>query len=274
MTKTKTDPLERYIRHAAERLVNSWSALTHAEARAAVEDGALDDADLDVFCCPAWGTVFKVTGCDARNVSKLLVPLTPDDEESALALVAETGMGTNVEQFYTCDECDSAPSGFVPSVHDDDRKSKCCNADVTLTDERGLVDAVLDDWREGNYEDESFASCGWQGVKGTGLLAYDLGGDELLLGSNSGGHDFYEAYWIPLYKLLGYTWHLSDYRQQKVHDATDALLKAYEQRDKLNPKSVSNLAPLIERLAVAKGRLSTGGPLSDEEKAELDAGEA
>jgi hypothetical protein len=55
-------------------------------------------------------------------------------------------------------------------------------------------------------EDEEDELCGSQEVGETGISAFEID-DELVLGINGAGYDFYEHHWIPLYEALGYAWH-------------------------------------------------------------------
>ena len=54
---------------------------------------------------------------------------------------------------------------------------------------------------------QELRDAGWHAVGDTGILAIYFE-DELLLGINGAGYDFYEAHWAPLYQALGYHWHL------------------------------------------------------------------
>ena len=40
-----------------------------------------------------------------------------------------------------------------------------------------------------------------------GLLVYENEYYTIMIGANSAGHDFYQSYWVPLYKLRGLKWH-------------------------------------------------------------------
>ena len=55
-------------------------------------------------------------------------------------------------------------------------------------------------------EEEVLLSAGWRKVGTTGILAVEFD-DQLLLGINGAGYDFYEAHWNPLYVELEYSWH-------------------------------------------------------------------
>lgn len=48
-----------------------------------------------------------------------------------------------------------------------------------------------------------------EAVNDLGLLIYnDYLNNEMYIGIDGGGYDFYEAYWEPLYKIFGFKWHL------------------------------------------------------------------
>jgi hypothetical protein len=54
-------------------------------------------------------------------------------------------------------------------------------------------------------EDELYGS---EEVGTTGIFAFAID-EEVVLGINGAGYDFYEHHWIPLYEALGYAWHES-----------------------------------------------------------------
>lgn len=81
-----------------------------------------------------------------------------------------------------------------------------------------------DDWRQG-YPEYAFP-CGWgtlfgpecnldidwcienaEAIAKLGIFVFESEEWGVLLGIDAGGFDFYEAYWIPLYKLRGLQWH-------------------------------------------------------------------
>ena len=53
---------------------------------------------------------------------------------------------------------------------------------------------------------DDLLSSGWKQVGNTGVLACQFD-DELLLGIDGAGYDFYGEHWEPLYVALGYHWH-------------------------------------------------------------------
>jgi hypothetical protein len=55
-------------------------------------------------------------------------------------------------------------------------------------------------------EDEEDELSGAQEVGSTGISAFEID-EEVVLGINGAGYDFYEHHWIPLYEALGYAWH-------------------------------------------------------------------
>ena len=55
-------------------------------------------------------------------------------------------------------------------------------------------------------DDEDDEMNGSQEIGNTGIYAFNIA-DELVLGINGAGYDFYESHWIPLYEALGYNWH-------------------------------------------------------------------
>lgn len=67
-------------------------------------------------------------------------------------------------------------------------------------DQRKIEELLVEDTDE---ESETF---GVQMVGETGIMAQTID-DELILGINGAGYDFYDSHWIPLYNALGYEWH-------------------------------------------------------------------
>lgn len=57
-----------------------------------------------------------------------------------------------------------------------------------------------------NEEDQAFADAGWKEVGHTGIYAIEYD-DELLLGIEGAGYDFYANHWSKLYDALGHQWH-------------------------------------------------------------------
>jgi hypothetical protein len=57
-------------------------------------------------------------------------------------------------------------------------------------------------------EDEEDELYGSEEVGNTGIFAFDID-EEVVLGINGAGYDFYVHHWIPLYEALGYAWHES-----------------------------------------------------------------
>jgi hypothetical protein len=55
-------------------------------------------------------------------------------------------------------------------------------------------------------EDEEDELFGYEEVGDTGIFAFDID-EEVVLGINGAGYDFYEHHWIPLYEALGYAWY-------------------------------------------------------------------
>jgi len=58
--------------------------------------------------------------------------------------------------------------------------------------------------------DERWISENIQEVEECGFLIYESDECGILLGIDGMGFDFYEAFWIPLYKARGLQWHSED----------------------------------------------------------------
>lgn len=63
-------------------------------------------------------------------------------------------------------------------------------------------DQIDNDWMSGE-----FGTNGLQAMADLGFRVYESEDYEYVFGIDSGGLDFYEAYWIPLYKARGLHWH-------------------------------------------------------------------
>ena len=64
---------------------------------------------------------------------------------------------------------------------------------------------IDEDWLKGDFGDNAL-----QIMADIGFRIYEQDDIGYLFGLDSGGHDFYEAYWIPLYKARGLEWHKID----------------------------------------------------------------
>lgn len=281
MTTSTTTKMDRFIEEAARKLVAGFSNVDGEMIAKAYEA----ETRGDILPLPMWSTLFKIEdSCDSRRINEMAESMMPEDERSALGRLIDNGIDLDdLSKFYTCEECgedaerfltaeqaalaDDAPEGeelTAQALYDlgDTSKIFCasCKGELTV-DEDGLVDAVREAWQESGDEDYDLASAGWRTVQG--LMVLEFNGD-LYLGANSAGHSFYDAYWIPLYKAMGYSWHIPMFREQRLHDAVSDLCKAEESGD-----DAAILA--AARVVVERQRArSAGGPLSDEERAEAE----
>lgn len=273
MTMTK---MQRFIREAAQRLVNGFSNLDADD----LPTIAKATGDVDFLPMPAWGTVWKVgDSCDERKIRELLTPGLPEDEAGAIDVLASNGIDLNLSERYTCRMC-AEPIKFLPGTGEfvgqsvelsaddlndpetrDGLVSVCCAAPLVLDDEDKLVQDTIEAWRESNDERAMLAGS-WSNVAGTGLLAIDVDGD-LYLGSNSGGHDFFDAYWIPLYLALGYEWHIQGFREDALNEAVREMCFAIS-----HGKADRTILRLAKRVAKRRAAQGNGGPLSPAEQAE------
>lgn len=175
-----------YVRQAAEKLLSQWNEVpSDLIARVIGEEQFGPGGGNGPV--PMWGTLFKVFGFDRDKVGSLLTPMGPP-ENDADAL------------FEWLEDQGGDPDDFAE--HD---ISECGDEGPEWDVER-LRWAIQDWWADGGSEEYWLASVGWQHVGDTCLYAYEHEG-EIYVGANSAGHCFYESYWIPLYKELGYTWH-------------------------------------------------------------------
>ena len=69
-----------------------------------------------------------------------------------------------------------------------------------------------------NSMDEKWISDNLDIMEDLGFIVYDSEETGILLGIDAGGFDFYEAFWIPLYKKRGLRWH--DEREAEAVSST------------------------------------------------------
>jgi hypothetical protein len=263
-TKTKMD---RFIERAAHKLVENFSGVDGDLLQAKVEEESGDP-----FARPMWDRLFEVTdSCDDRAIRGLLRSGMPDDERSALGRIIDNGLGLgdDLSDYYTCDECGEgvkfeARDAFNALDDGRDLVSLCCEAGVSVAEDR-LVQDTIEAWRESGDDDCSLAEAGWQNVGDTGLIAFDHDGD-LYLGRNGAGYDFFEAHWVPLYKALGYSWHIAEFRAEAMHDAIKAMADAIEKN-----ASDKRIVALAKRVAKRRAAMQHGGPLSKREQREAES---
>ena len=190
MTATQT---KQSIRDAATRLVNSFSKISGEWLLAVINK--VENEDFSAV--PMWGWCFIVDDpCDKSNIRKLLQSAVPDNIEGLLSFIDDYQLDIDLDEFRE-------------DHHHLVQLGDAANEETDLPPEYDLVElgyAVDEAWSDSGDEDYWLHTTGWEKVGDTGIWARDVDG-ELILGLNSGGHDFYEAYWIPLYELLGYGWH-------------------------------------------------------------------
>ena len=200
MQQTRFD---RNYTACVRKLINGFNTLEQA---AVVAIAAANNEEVYAF--PMWGSLFQPTdSVDTRKIREMLVSFEASDLETARELRDDYGLEVDEEDFT-----------------DDD-------GDL---DEDDFVEAVNEAWRECDSEEEQLASSGWQRVGETGILALDLGGDDLFLGINGAGYSFYgnaeygdrSGHWPRLYDALGYGWHVSAFRADVVGVVTRLLCKS------------------------------------------------
>lgn len=264
MTTATQTKMDRFIEEAARRLVSQFSNVDGDMVRAKFEE----ETKGDPFAQPMWSTLFKVEdGCDRSNIQKLMRSLMPDDEMSAIGCIIDNGIDLDLSKFYTCDQCGEGIAFEAQAVYDagESGPENPCHPEAGLTvDEPALVDAARDAWADQSDDNYFLASCGWQDVGGTGILAIEVDGD-LFLGVNGAGYSFYDSHWIPLYKALGYSWHVAGFREAMLHDAVSDLTRAVE---KGNERAILRAARKVAKRQRAR---QNGGPLSKAEQAEAGA---
>lgn len=235
---------------AVRKMVSNFSTLDHDAVKGMHRAFEGEDAFLPM---PMWGTCFLVTdSVDQRRIREMLVSFEPTTVEEAQEMVSDYGLGVDL-------------GDFVDTWDNEDGETD------SALDEDLYIEAVIDAWREGDFEVEILASAGWQKVGETGLLALDLDGDELILGINGAGFSFYgnvetgdrTGIWARLYDALGYEWHHGTFREAVVEAAVRALCAT-------ETCSVEEDAAILTLRKAQANRLM-GGPLTS---AEIEFGES
>lgn len=62
-------------------------------------------------------------------------------------------------------------------------------------------------WSFGEWLDEDWCRENAKLVASCGFMVYETADDDIFLGIDGAGYDFYEAHWVPLYKARGLKWH-------------------------------------------------------------------
>lgn len=182
MTDQMSPEKERAVRSLVSQFDNipaDWAALV-AEHKDGDECGVM----------PMWGTLFKVSSMDRSNIEKLLRDPIPDDIHGLIEFMEDKDIDP--------ENIDNAMRLIALAAEDPD--------EIDEADIRELQYAIQEEWSENGDEDYWLASCGWQDVGGTGIIAREFDG-ELLLGINGAGYSFFDSHWQRLYDELGYTWH-------------------------------------------------------------------
>jgi len=107
----------------------------------------------------------------------------------------------------------SIPTELIKKAYKDDPENLVCLNSEEYFEEHYLeyFPAIwgwmfkADDWT-----DEEWIRKNVKAVEEIGFIIYECEYCGILLGMNSCGHDFYEAYWKPLYLKRGLEWHLGE----------------------------------------------------------------
>ncbi len=102
---------------------------------------------------------------------------------------------------YQCSNCDSTE--FT-------KKGECTNCNETEKEYIYVLpmwgymfsfkDSLDEEWMRDNVEE----------IAKLGIWVYESDDIGIFFGIDGAGYDFYEAHWIPLYKLRGLEWHNTD----------------------------------------------------------------
>jgi hypothetical protein len=98
---------------------------------------------------------------------------------------------------------------IIKAYKDTPEELECLNSPEYF--EERYIDSWPADWGTmfvpNDWTDREWIKNNIEAVEEIGFIIYSCDCFEILLGINSGGHCFYEAYWKPLYLKRGLEWH-------------------------------------------------------------------
>ena len=108
------------------------------------------------------------------------------------------------------DDFSAIPTGLIIQAYKENPENLEC-----LNTSEFLDNIYLDYWpamwgwlfKCRDWTDEEWIRRNISKVEEIGFIIYDCEHCGILLGINSAGHDFYEAYWKPLYFARNLKWH-------------------------------------------------------------------
>lgn len=104
---------------------------------------------------------------------------------------------TDCDTSYKCDEC-----------------GQKCDTHTEGSDNWPAMWGTL--WTFGEAIDEVWARTHADEIGALGFLVYSSDETGILLAIDGAGFDFYEAFWVPLYRLRGLEWHLTEEQQRQA----------------------------------------------------------
>lgn len=227
-TKIEATRYDRHLRDAARHLVEQMSSIEGEHVGRLIGAEIYGEGSGPV---PMWGTMFRVVDpVDRRKIADLLKPIIPgeDEQEDLVSLIEEYGLEIDLtDHGDPCGECEECEANI-----------QCRDLDI---DGESLHDAIIEAMQEGCFEAEGFHSAGYQ--KFHGIYGIEIKGD-LYLGIDGAGYDFYESHWIPLYKTLGYSWHLQGLKQDLIGEVARTV--AYAETDEDRARLATDLRVLYE----------------------------
>ena len=100
--------------------------------------------------------------------------------------------------YHECEDCGSTVSLLHAACED------CGSTELQLPNYLPMWGTL---WSFGDASDERWADESLDEIAACGFLVYETDDDEIFIGIDGAGYDFYEAHWIPLYKARGLEWH-------------------------------------------------------------------
>lgn len=264
-TKGFSEDYQRALETAARRLLGGMSAVEGPMVRKQAEEEGDEFLSL-----PAHTNLYRIDdSCDERAIRRLLEDLGPpaDDYEGILAFADEHGIDVDVQAYGGApDCCDDGEMQYCEETREYVCSTCECvsEPDVDLDD---LRQDVLDRWRDSGDEEAELASDGWQQVADTGILAREVCG-ALYLGIHGGGYSFYDDHWVPLYRALGYHWHLNELRALAQERAAREVARVAREHDEDDAGLLADPALVAAVRALQKAEASVSEEYEEAEEAE------
>ena len=167
--------------------------------------------------CYAWVNEFNAIPLSAieklQEYDESVHEITPLHKYDRVVVYDDEWAGEHGEIVKTC--CDKEPDLYAVKLDSDPDNYVVVSEDCLEKEGRfdesifpmwptmwSFGDKIDEDWLLGEFGESHL-----QEVADIGFRIYESEDFGILLGIDTAGFDFYEAFWIPLYKLRGLKWH-------------------------------------------------------------------